>query len=174
MHSSSGGCAPTKACHTAIRVARSAGIPLHIAAKMREKDEFAYSPSGSSPCWAATSSTSVRSVGRARQHSLADALCLLNPIAWPEPFGMVMIEALACGTPVVATPCGSVNEIVRDGITGFLRSDVDSLATAVGHAAGLDRHACRSDVIQRFSAARMADEHVDSTPWASHQRIRAA
>ena len=88
-------------------------------------------------------------------------MCLLNPIAWPEPFGMVMIEALACGTPVVATPCGAAPEIIDDGTTGFLRSDIDSLIAAMGHVGGLDRGACRAAAEARFSAKRMAAEHMN-------------
>ena len=74
---------------------------------------------------------------------LGSARCLLNPIAWAEPFGMVMIEALACGTPVVATPHGAVPEIVRQGLTGFLAIEEDDLVAGVDRASGLDRHDCR-------------------------------
>lgn len=92
---------------------------------------------------------------------LGDATCLLNPIDWPEPFGMVMIEALACGTPVVATPCGAAPEIVDEGVTGFLRSDEDALATAIDKIEHLDRRACREAIEQRFSHRRMASDHLD-------------
>ena len=165
---------PEKGVDTAIKVARSAGIPLRIAAKMREKDEFAYYTERIKPLLGGDVEYLGEVGGASKAALLADALCLLNPIAWPEPFGMVMVEALACGTPIVATPCGSASEIVRDGITGFVRSDVDSLATAIGHAAGLDRNGCRSDAIERFSATRMADDHVAVYTRASRQRIRAA
>jgi glycosyltransferase involved in cell wall biosynthesis len=91
---------------------------------------------------------------------LGDARCLLNPIAWPEPFGMVMIEALACGTPVVATPLGSVPEIIDDGRTGYIRADVAGLAEAAQRVGEIDRKACRIAAVSRFSARRMTNDHV--------------
>src|SRR5690606_25230481 len=86
--------------------------------------------------------------------------CLLNPISWPEPFGMVMIEALACGTPVVATPLGAAPEIVDDGVTGFLRSDERSLVTALAQVGDLDRGACRRVAEERCSAGRFGADHL--------------
>jgi glycosyltransferase involved in cell wall biosynthesis len=149
-----------KGIHTAIHVARAAGIPLRIAAKMREKAESEYFTQQVKPLLGGDVEYLGEVGGDAKLALLAEAACLLNPIAWPEPFGMVMIEALACGTPVVTTPCGAAPEIVDDGVTGFLRSDVDSLATVVGHVTGLDRHVCRSAAESRFSALRMAREHA--------------
>jgi glycosyltransferase involved in cell wall biosynthesis len=92
---------------------------------------------------------------------LAGARCLLNPIAWPEPFGMVMIEALACGTPVITTPLGAAPEIVDEGVTGFLAPDVDGLTAAMARTGDIDRHACRRAVKERFSMARLAQDHLD-------------
>src|SRR5262245_2435026 len=86
---------------------------------------------------------------------LAGALGLLFPIDWPEPFGMVMIEAMACGTPVLATPRGAVPEVVRDGVTGFLRQDLDDLADAARGLRDLDRAGCRAWVAERFSGPAM-------------------
>ena len=91
---------------------------------------------------------------------LGGAFALLNPIQWPEPFGLVMIEALACGTPVVATPCGSAPEIVANGETGFLRSELSSLAAALNHARELDRSRCRETAVSCFGTSRMVDAHV--------------
>jgi hypothetical protein len=79
---------------------------------------------------------------------------------WPEPFGLVMIEALACGTPVVATPAGAAPEIVDDGVTGYLRRRGKDLVAALHDAASLDRAACRDAARRRFSATRMVDDHV--------------
>ena len=79
---------------------------------------------------------------------------------WAEPFGLVMIEALATGTPVVATPVGSAPEIVDDGVTGFLRSAVVPMAAALLEASQLDRRACRAVAAERFSTDRMVAEHV--------------
>jgi glycosyltransferase involved in cell wall biosynthesis len=92
---------------------------------------------------------------------LADAECMLNPIAWPEPFGMVMIEALACGTPVLTTPLGAAPEIVRDGVVGFVRRDAAGLTEALGRIQEIDRGACRTRVAERFSAERMVADHVE-------------
>jgi glycosyltransferase involved in cell wall biosynthesis len=92
---------------------------------------------------------------------LGDATCLVNPIAWPEPFGLVMIESLACGTPVVATPCGAAPEIVDHGTTGFIESDLAALVRAVRRAPELDRRRCRRSVEERYSAERMVRDHLE-------------
>jgi glycosyltransferase involved in cell wall biosynthesis len=151
---------PDKGVHTAIEVARAVGIPLRIAAKMREKDEFEYFYQRIKPHLGGDVEYLGEVGGEAKLALLAEAACLLNPIEWPEPFGMVMVEALACGTPVIATRRGAAPEIIDDGITGFLRSDTDSLATALGHVLGLDRGACRAAAETKFSAKRMAVEHI--------------
>jgi glycosyltransferase involved in cell wall biosynthesis len=149
-----------KGVHRAIEVARAAGVPLRIAAKMREQPEVEYFHARVEPLLGGP----IEYIGEVRSDEkyalLADAACLVNPIAWPEPFGMVMLEALACGTPVVATPCGAAPEIVDDGITGFLRSGTRDLADAVRRVADIDRAACRASVEQRFSMERMAAEHL--------------
>jgi glycosyltransferase involved in cell wall biosynthesis len=91
---------------------------------------------------------------------LGDALALLFPIAWPEPFGMVLIEAMANGTPVIAFGHGSVPEIIEDGVTGFIVDDVESAAAAVPLALRLDRGAIRACFEERFTAERMARDYV--------------
>jgi glycosyltransferase involved in cell wall biosynthesis len=160
---------PDKGVHTAGEVARRAGYPLKIAAKLREPAERAYFDERVRPLLRGAVEY-VGVVGGADKHALlGDATCLLNPIAWPEPFGMVMIEALATGTPVVATPCGSVPELVVDHVTGFVRGGVDALAEALGAVHLLDRAACRGDAARRFSTARMVAEHV----WAYRAAIAA-
>lgn len=151
---------PDKGAHTAIQAARAAGVPLKIAAKMDEPAERAYFDEVVAPLLGSDVEMLGEVGGRDKLDLLAGARCLLNPIAWPEPFGMVMIEALACGTPVVATPVGSVPEIVDDGTTGFVRVDVAGLADAVQRAGDLDRSACRRAARARFSAERMAGDHV--------------
>ncbi len=116
---------PEKRPDLAIEVARRAGIPLKMAAKIDRVDqqyfETVVKPLLSTP--------GVEYVGeiseREKAQFLGQALALLFPIDWAEPFGLVMIEALACGTPVIARPCGSVPEVLKDGITGFIASDVD-------------------------------------------------
>ena len=151
---------PDKGVHIAARAARRAGVQLRIAAKMREPAEFAYFESDVKPLLGGGVEYVGEVGGQAKLELLARATCLLNPLTWPEPFGMVMIEALACGTPVVATPCGSAPELVVDGVTGFICASEGELADAMRRACGLDRSRCRADVLQRFNAARMAAEHI--------------
>ena len=152
---------PDKGVHTAARVAKAAGVPLRIAAKMREPAEHAYFDERVAPLL----DDGVEYVGEVggadKLDLLAGASCLLNPIAWPEPFGMVMIEALACGTPVLATPHGAVPELVTDGVTGFVRADQAGLVDALHRVASLDRGRCRKEAADRFSSERMALDHLE-------------
>jgi len=152
---------PDKGVDTAVRVARRAGVPLLIAAKMAEANEKAYFDQKVKPILG----DGVEYIGElgsaAKLELLGRAICLINPIAWPEPFGMVMIEAMATGTPVVATPCGAVPEIVVDGLTGFIRSGEESLADAVARIGEIDRRDCRARVEGSFSAEQMVDAHLE-------------
>jgi glycosyltransferase involved in cell wall biosynthesis len=91
---------------------------------------------------------------------LGGAFALLNPIQWPEPFGLVMIEALACGTPVIATGCGSAPELIDDGDTGFVRTELPALAEALHRVGELERNRCREKAVSCFSTERMVAEHV--------------
>jgi glycosyltransferase involved in cell wall biosynthesis len=150
---------PEKGAHVAIDVCRRAGVPLKIAAKMREAPERAYFESQVRPLLGGDIEYVGEVGGPAKAELLGGARCLVNPIAWPEPFGMVMIEAMAHGTPVVVTPCGAAPEIVDDGSTGFLAPTVEGLARGVQRAGDLDRAACRAAVVERFSIHRMAAEH---------------
>jgi len=152
---------PDKGVDTACRVARAAGMPLRIAAKMREPAEKAWFAKTVKPLLT-DEIEYVGELGPADKLALlADAACLLNPICWPEPFGMVMIESLACGTPVVVTPCGAASEIVDDGITGFVRSTLAGLTVGVQNASNLDRRACRAAATERFSAERFVADHIE-------------
>jgi glycosyltransferase involved in cell wall biosynthesis len=152
---------PGKAPHVAAQIAREAGFPLKIAAKMNEPAEHAYFEEMVRPLLGGN----VEYVGEvdrpAKLALLSQAECLLNPIAWPEPFGMVMIEALACGTPVLTTPFGAAPEIVRDGVVGFVRPGLADLVEALGHVHEIDRVACRTRVAERFSVERMVADHAD-------------
>lgn len=152
---------PTKGVRTAIEIARAAGMPLRIAAKMRDPEEHAYFREQVQPLLGGPVEYVGEVGGVAKQRLLADACCLLNPIAWAEPFGMVMIEALAHGTPVVATPCGAAPEIVDHGTTGFLGTTADELARALARVGDLDRQACRTAAERRFSTVVMAANHAD-------------
>lgn len=151
---------PHKGVAAAVRVARIAGVPLLIAAKMGEPAERDYFELEVRPLLG----SGIEYIGEVgpseKKRLLGSARCLLNPIAWAEPFGMVMIEALACGTPVVATPRGAVPEIVRQGVTGFIAADEDDLAAGIDKATHLDRNACRRAVEGHFSAGRMVNDHV--------------
>jgi glycosyltransferase involved in cell wall biosynthesis len=163
-----GRCAPEKGLDRAIAVAVAAGMPIRIAAPrppehstnpvLREQWDYyqrALVPYLDHPL--------VEYVGEIADHEKQElyegALALLFPIDWPEPFGLVMIEALACGTPVLATPRGSVPEIVRDGETGFLSESIADFVAAVDRVGALDRAACRRDFERRFTADVMADAY---------------
>jgi glycosyltransferase involved in cell wall biosynthesis len=153
---------PDKGIDVAARVARRAGVPLKIAAKLAEPAELDYFDTAVRPLLGGDVEYVGEVGGPAKYELLGAATCLLNPLRWAEPFGMVMIEALACGTPVVATTLGSVGEVIEDGRTGLLRVDEAELATAVIDVAELDRGACRASVSERFSLSRMV---------AGHQRV---
>ena len=152
---------PDKGVHTAVGVARDAGVALLIAGKRSEQIEIDYFESEIRPLLG----PGVEYLGEVDRGTkielLGGARMLLNPISWPEPFGMVMIEALACGTPVVTTPCGAAPEIVEDGITGFVRAGRPALVEAVSRVGEIDRRRCRDAVEGHFSLRRMVDEHVD-------------
>jgi glycosyltransferase involved in cell wall biosynthesis len=147
---------PEKRPEIAIEVSRRAGIPLKIAAKVDRSNE-AYFNAVIKPLLSSSTIEYVGEIGGSqKQEFLGNALALIFPIDWPEPFGLVMIEALACGTPVIARPFGSVPEILRNGVTGFVESDIDGLVEAVRRVSSLSRHACRKEFEARFTADIMA------------------
>jgi glycosyltransferase involved in cell wall biosynthesis len=143
----------------AIAVAQRAGLKLKIAAKVDDTD-LAYFDEAIRPHLDDPLIEFLGEVGdEEKWQLLGDALCLLFPIDWPEPFGLTMIEALACGTPVVARPCGAVPEIVRDGEVGFLADTIEELVTAVKRVDMIDRAACRRYAETRFSVGVMVDRY---------------
>lgn len=147
---------PEKGADVAIDVAVAAGLPLILAARIAP-DERAFFDERVRPRLGHPLVRFIGEVDETQKRSLlGSARALLSPIDWPEPFGLVMIEAMACGTPVVTRPCGAAPEIVRHGVTGFLASDRDGLVEAVRAAGRLDRAACRRHVERRFSAQAMA------------------
>ena len=146
---------PEKGPAEAIAIARRSGMRLLMAAKCREPDERAYFEAHVAPLLGPDVEWLGELGPQQKLALLAGARALVFPIAWPEPFGMVMIEAMACGTPVLATSRGSVPEVVCDGVTGFVRDDVEGLAAAVGRIDEIDRARCRSWVAERFSAAAL-------------------
>jgi len=143
----------------AIRIARAAGKPLRIAAKI-PRAETAYFRKHLEPHLDGKRVELVGEVDEARKQCfLADAAALLFPIDWPEPFGLVMIEAMACGTPVIAYRSGSVPEVVEDGVTGFIVENEEGAVAAVGRLGLLDRRIIRARFEERFSARRMVREY---------------
>jgi glycosyltransferase involved in cell wall biosynthesis len=146
----------------AIEIATRAGMHLKIAAKVDRADRD-YFEAVVKPLLrqAGPLVEFVGEVGGAdKDHFLGEAHALLFPICWPEPFGLVMIEAMACGTPVIACRCGSVPEVMQDGITGFVVDTVEQAVRAVERVGDLDRAACRRVFEQRFSAGRMAYDYL--------------
>lgn len=151
---------PDKGVHIAVQVARRTGLPLLVAAPCRSAAEKEYFEHAVAPLMGGEIEYVGEASGLDKVELLGGARALLNPIQWPEPFGLVMIEAMACGTPVIATPIGSVPEIVQHGTTGFIAASVEELAGRVAMLDDLDRDACRRDVEDRFSTARMVADHV--------------
>jgi glycosyltransferase involved in cell wall biosynthesis len=151
---------PDKGPEHAIAIAKRAGVPLKIAAKIDPKDR-AYFKQVVQPL---LRDPLVDFVGplneRHKRHLLRGACALLLPINWPEPFGMVFIEALACGTPVLTRPLGAAPEVIEDGVTGYLRVADEDLADAVRKLTALDRTTCRQHAEERFDTSRMTDEYV--------------
>ena len=149
-----------KGPESAVRIARAVGMPLQIAAKVPRADA-AFFRERIEP---QVDGKQVRIIGEVNDHAkqgfLAGAAALLFPIDWPEPFGLVMIEAMACGTPVVAFRSGSVPEVVDDGITGFIVSDEEEAIQAIGRLGELDRRHIRAQFERRFTSGRMAEDYL--------------
>ncbi|HSV29548.1 MAG TPA: glycosyltransferase family 4 protein [Candidatus Omnitrophota bacterium] len=151
---------PEKGFERAVEIARRTGLMLKAAAKKENFDQEYFdrvvAPLLADPL--------VEWIGEIGEHDkaafLGEALAHLFPIDWPEPFGLVMIEAMACGTPTIAWPCGSVSEVVENGISGYIVSSIEDAVAAVEACRRFDRHRCRASFERRFSAARMAADYV--------------
>jgi glycosyltransferase involved in cell wall biosynthesis len=153
--------APEKGVDRAIQIATRCGIPLKIAAKVDRADQDYYDQI---ICPQIKGNPLIDYIGEIGDHEksafLSGALALLVPIDWPEPFGLVMIESMACGTPVIAYNRGSVPEIVEDGLTGFIVENETSAVAAVGRLSQLSRAAIRQRFEARFTARRMALDYL--------------
>jgi glycosyltransferase involved in cell wall biosynthesis len=152
---------PDKGILAAIEIARRAGMTLKVAAKVDPADQ-AYYDEQVAPVLAHSPHVEfIGEINDARKPEfLGNARALLFPICWPEPFGLVMIESMACGTPVIAFNCGSVPEIMENGLTGYVVDDVDQAVVAVGKLDALFRPSIRSRFEERFSVAAMARDYV--------------
>ena len=159
---------PDKGVDTAIRVARKAGWPIRIAARMplpykdnpEVRRDWAYYENDVQPLLQGPDVELIGQVGESQKESfLGNAAALLFPIRWPEPFGLVIPEALACGTPVLALREGSAPELIQDGVTGFIRDTEDELVEAVRQLGRIDRARCRAEVERRFSPSCMASQY---------------
>jgi glycosyltransferase involved in cell wall biosynthesis len=161
---------PEKRADRAIEIARRCGIPLKIAAKIDKVDRN-YFEEKIRPLLDDPLVEYIGEIGESdKPPFLSNALALLFPIDWPEPFGLVAIESMACGTPVVAWPHGSVPEIIDPEVTGFVVNSIDEAVAAVGRATTMDRQRCRRVFEQRFTSERMALEYI----WLYAQRIASA
>jgi glycosyltransferase involved in cell wall biosynthesis len=148
---------PDKGAHLAIDAAREAGRRIVLAGKLNEPSEQEYFDSEVRPRLGGGAEFIGEADMAAKQDLYGAAQCLVFPIRWDEPFGLVMVEAMACGTPVVALNRGSVPEVVMDGVTGFVRDDPADLPAAISDAVGLDPAACRRHVEENFDLSIMAD-----------------
>jgi glycosyltransferase involved in cell wall biosynthesis len=159
-----------KGTHRAIAIAKKLGIPLKIAAKIGSDDQAYYDNVIKNQI----DGSLIEYIGEINEFEksefLSNALALITPIDWPEPFGLVVIESYACGTPVIGRPCGSLPEIIEDGKTGFLRSTDDELAQAVLDCEQLDRHYIRDFAEQNFSYQTMAGKYVSLYKELVHQQ----
>jgi glycosyltransferase involved in cell wall biosynthesis len=151
---------PEKGVDRAIEIAKRSGMPLKIAAKIDRADRE-YFETHIRPL---IDTSLVEFVGeisdREKSEFLGDAIALVFPIAWEEPFGIVMIEAMACGLPVVAYRRGSVPEVIDDGVNGFLVQNVEEAIFALKNIASIDREVCRRQFEERFTAKRMACDYL--------------
>jgi glycosyltransferase involved in cell wall biosynthesis len=158
---------PDKGAHLAVEVARRSGIRLVIAGIIQDEQYFREAVA---PLVDGVTVSYAGPVGpEERDALLGGARALVHLISFAEPFGLSVVEAMAAGTPVIATPLGSMPEIIRDGETGWLVSDIDEAVTAVSRLPLIDRRVCRAEAVSRFGSDRMVDDHL-----AVFERVLAA
>ena len=168
---------PEKRPDRAVAIAHAAGLPLRIAAKVDAADRVYFE----TRIEALLDHPLVHYLGeigdQEKSAFLGGAVALLFPIDWPEPFGLVMIEAMACGTPVIAWDCGSVREVVEDGVTGFIVRSEAEACEAIGRLPSLNRAAIRARFEERFSGLAMARRYLkiyERLPWGASGLTEAA
>ena len=165
--------APEKGPDQAIEIAARSGLPLKVAAKVDRVDQAYWQTTILPMIMAHPQVEFLGEIGEGdKAHLLGGATALLFPIDWPEPFGLVMIEAMACGTPVIAYRRGSVAEIIQDNVSGFVVDTIEEAVAAVRRAANLDRAKVRAEFEHRFTAERMALDYVDIYRRLLSARIR--
>ncbi|MGC1321386.1 MAG: glycosyltransferase family 4 protein [Candidatus Udaeobacter sp.] len=163
---------PEKRVDRAIEIAKRVGMPLKIAAKVDRADRR-YFKRDIEPLLTQSHVEWVGEISDQQKNEfLGNAYALLFPIDWPEPFGLVMIEAMACGTPVIAYDRGSVPEVMENGVTGFIVSDIEQAAEAVGRVRDLSRARCREVFEKRFTASRMASDYINAFTRLADSRMR--
>jgi glycosyltransferase involved in cell wall biosynthesis len=160
---------PDKGCHRAIAIARDAGLPLKIAGKMQDPEEKTYFKELVEPHL----DGDIQYLGEVNHGEkvelLQNARVTLFPIEWEEPFGLVMIESMACGTPVIATRYGAVPEVIEHGVGGLVVSDYREMVAAIPEAEGIDPLECRRYVEERFAPERMVDDYVSAYELAAER-----
>jgi glycosyltransferase involved in cell wall biosynthesis len=145
----------------AIRLAKKAGMPIILAGNAQGKKEVAYFESEIEPLIDGENVQYAGLVNHAQKNKLLrEAAALLFPVQWHEPFGLVMIEAMACGTPVVAHNLGSISEVVDNGITGYHATSIDAISDLIAPALALDRRKVREHAMERFGYRRMVDAYL--------------
>src|SRR5262245_32465327 len=157
----------------AIEIAKCVSMPLKIAAKVDRVDRR-YFKREIEPLLTETHVEWIGEISDQQKNEfLGNAYALLFPIDWPEPFGLVMIEAMACGTPIIAYDRGSVPEVMENGVTGFIVNEIEQAVEAVGRVRDLSRASCREVFEKRFTARRMASDHVDAFVRLADSRMRS-
>jgi glycosyltransferase involved in cell wall biosynthesis len=153
---------PDKAPELALEVAHRAGLPIKMIVKRQTARELEHWNRVVVPLLSDDDEVLDEVTEDEKVDLLRRGRAFVFPIRWEEPFGLVMIEAMACGMPVIATPCGAASEVVRDGETGFIRGDLDQLAATIERTGEISPEACRRRVRERYSAEAMVDgyEHL--------------
>jgi glycosyltransferase involved in cell wall biosynthesis len=167
-----GRASPEKRVDRAIEIAKRVGMPLRIAAKVDRADRR-YFKREIEPL---LNHPQIKWLGEVsdkdKDEFLGNAYALLFPIDWPEPFGLVMIESMACSTPVIAYPGGSVPEVMEDGVTGFVVNDIEQAVEATRRVRELSRARCREVFEKRFTASRMASDYINAFTRLADSRMR--